>query len=123
LRGARGGLQIARNAANLLQGRQGATAGQIRRFPEVFSMRPSRLLACVAVLGLGLALAACETTAPGAPSLAAAPAPQPPMTHQQAAEECWMGTEKADARMNLDKRADLVDRCIEQKMKGAPPAR
>lgn len=83
-------------------------------------MTSSRLLACLAVLGGALALAACETTGPGAPSLAAAPAPQAPMTHQQAAEECWMGTEKADGRMDLDKRADVVDRCIEQKMKGAP---
>ena len=45
------------------------------------------------------------------------------MTHSQAAMECWMGTEKADAHVNLDKRADIVDRCIEQKMKGAPAAR
>jgi hypothetical protein len=86
-------------------------------------MTPSRLIACLAVLGSALALAACETTGPGAPSMAAAPTPQPPMTHRQAAEECWMGTEKADARMNLDKRADVVDRCIEQKMKGAPAGR
>jgi hypothetical protein len=27
-----------------------------------------------------------------------------------------MGTEKTDARMNLDKRADIVDRCIKDKM-------
>ena len=84
-------------------------------------MRSSRLIACLAVLGCSLALAACETTGPGAPAVAAAP--QPPMTHSQAAMECWMGPEKADAHVNLDKRADIVDRCIEQKMKGAAPAR
>ena len=83
-------------------------------------MTSSRILASLALLGAGLALAGCETTGPGAPALAAAPAPQAPMTHQRAAEECWMGTEKSDARMSLDKRADVVDRCIEQKMKGAP---
>jgi hypothetical protein len=82
-------------------------------------MTSSRILACVAVLGSGLALAACETTGPGAPSMAAAP--QPPMTRQQAAMECWMGTEKADAHVNLDKRADIVDRCIAEKLKNAPP--
>jgi hypothetical protein len=44
------------------------------------------------------------------------------MTHSEAAMECWMGTEKTDARMNLDKRADIVDRCIKDKMsKAAAP--
>jgi hypothetical protein len=84
-------------------------------------MTPSRLIVCLAVLGSGLALAACESTGSGAPAVAAAP--QKPMTHSEAAMECWMGTEKSDGRMNLDKRADIVDRCIEQKMKGAPPNR
>lgn len=82
-------------------------------------MTSTRLIACLTVLGCGLALSACETTGPGAPSVAAAP--QAPLTRQDAAMQCWMGTEKSDARMNLDKRADIVDRCIEQKMKGAPP--
>ena len=81
-------------------------------------MTTSRLITCLAVLGSGLALAACETTGPGAPAVAAA---APPMTRQQASMECWMGTEKTDAHMNLDKRADIVDRCIEQKLKNAPP--
>jgi hypothetical protein len=51
-----------------------------------------------------------------------AAAPQPPMDHARAAEECWMGTEKSDAHMDLDKRADIVDRCIKDKMKGGGPA-
>src|SRR3569832_1664693 len=84
-------------------------------------MTPSRLNVCLAVLGSGHALAACETTGSGAPAGAAAP--QKPMSLSEAAMECWMGTEKSDGRMNLDKRADIVDRCIEQKMKGAPPTR
>ena len=54
--------------------------------------------------------------------MAAAPK-EPPMTHSQAAEECWMGTEKSDARMNLDKRADVVDRCIKDKMRRAQAQR
>jgi len=84
-------------------------------------MNPSRILAVFAVLAVlagGVALSGCETTGPGAPAVAAAP--KPPMTHSQAAMECWMGTEKADAHMDLDKRADIVDRCIKEKMKGAP---
>lgn len=76
----------------------------------------------LAALGLcALALAGCETTGSGPGPVASAP--KPPMTHSRAAEECWMGTEKSDARMNLDQRADVVDRCIKEKMKGAdaPP--
>ena len=82
-------------------------------------MNPSRILAVFAVLAVlagGVALSGCETTGPGAPAVAAAP--QPPMTHSRAAMECWMGTEKADGRMDIDKRADIVDRCIRDKMKG-----
>jgi hypothetical protein len=65
-----------------------------------------------------VALAACESTPPGAPPPAAATAPEPPMTHSRAATECWMATEKGHADMNLDKRADIVTKCIAQKMKG-----
>lgn len=87
-------------------------------------MTAVRLPAFLPLAALGvcaLALAGCETTGAGPGPMAAAP--KPPMTHSQAAEECWMGTEKSDARMNLDKRADVVDRCIKDKMKGAgaPP--
>jgi type IV pilus biogenesis protein CpaD/CtpE len=83
-------------------------------------MISSRLPLRLAVLAIaGVALAACETTGSG-PQASVAAAPQQPMTHTEAAMECWMGTEKSDARMNLDKRADIVDRCIARKMKGAP---
>jgi hypothetical protein len=40
-----------------------------------------------------------------------------PMTHSRAARECWMRTERTSARENLDKRADLVNKCIEDKMR------
>ena len=42
-----------------------------------------------------------------------------PMTHSRAARECWMKTEKTDAHADLDKRADLVNKCIDDKMKAA----
>ena len=42
-----------------------------------------------------------------------------PMTRTRAARECWMKTEKANPRENLDKRADIVNKCIEDKMKAA----
>ena len=42
-----------------------------------------------------------------------------PMTHSRAARECWMRTEKGSAHENLDKRAELVNKCIDEKMKAA----
>jgi hypothetical protein len=67
----------------------------------------------------GLALAGCETTGTG-PGPVAQAAPQPPLTHAQAAEQCWMSTERGHADMDLDKRADIVTQCIKDKMKDMP---
>jgi hypothetical protein len=78
-----------------------------------------------ALLAMALALAGCETTGTGAgPAAQAAVAgpPQPPMTHSRAAQECWMSTEKGAGSQNLDKRADFVTKCIEDKMKAADAA-
>jgi hypothetical protein len=44
------------------------------------------------------------------------------MTRSRAAAECWMATEKGRADMDLDKRADVVNKCIDQKMKGEKTA-
>jgi hypothetical protein len=82
-------------------------------------MSPFRsLLSFAAAAGCILLLAGCETTGTG-PLAASAPPqpPQPPMTRTRAASECWMETEKSNPSMNLDKRADLVDRCIDKKLK------
>jgi hypothetical protein len=82
---------------------------------------PTRITAYLMVPLLVLAaagLAACETTGLGTTTEAAKPA-EPPMTHTRAAEQCWMAAEKAHAALPLDKRADIVDKCIEQKMKAA----
>jgi hypothetical protein len=70
------------------------------------------------VLLAGLALGGCETTGAGAAAVAAKP-PAPPMTHARAATECWMSTEKGHADTDLDKRADAVTKCIDEKMKAA----
>ncbi len=80
----------------------------------------ARLALLAACAGL---LAGCETTgSSGAGALAAAP-PEPPMTRSRAAADCWMNTEKMGANANLDKRADFVTKCIDDKMKTAsgPP--
>ena len=86
----------------------------------MIAVRLGALLPLAALGVCALALAGCETTGTGPGPMAAAP--KPPMTHSRAAEECWMGTEKPDAHMNLDQRADIVDRCIKDKMKGAGTA-
>lgn len=69
-----------------------------------------------------LLLAGCETTGSGPGTPATAKPAEAPMTHSRAAQECWMATEKGYASADLDKRADLVTKCIDDKMKGAPPA-
>jgi hypothetical protein len=79
------------------------------------------LFGAVLLLLAGIALSGCQTTGTEAPATQTAkPAaePEPPMTHERAATECWMATEKGRADMSLDKRADIVTKCIEQKMKG-----
>jgi hypothetical protein len=80
----------------------------------------------------GAALAGCESTKSEGPSasalpalpalLASKPAEEPPMTRSRAAMECWMKTEKGSANANLDKRADTVTKCINDKMKTAQAA-
>jgi hypothetical protein len=98
------------------------------------------------LVSCALALAACETDgtgptatdAPRAEPAAAKPdaaavrtqaakPPEPvrdaePMTRSRAARECWMRTEKGNAREDLDRRADLVNKCIDEKMKAASTA-
>jgi hypothetical protein len=100
----------------------------------------------VLLAACALALAACQTdgaspTASDAPKAEvtsakpdaaapktqaakpAEPVPEEPMTRTRAARECWMKTEKGSAHEDLDKRADVVNKCIDEKLKaaGAPP--
>ncbi len=69
------------------------------------TIRPAALAALLVLAGA--ALGGCETTGGGPPAHAAAPAQ--PLTHQEAALQCWMATEKDAAHMTLDRRADIVD--------------
>ena len=75
------------------------------------------LLAALAAL----TLTACETTGSGPAAEAAKPL-EPPMTHARAATQCWMSTEKGSAGKDIDKRADIVTKCIDDKMKAAKTA-
>jgi hypothetical protein len=75
-----------------------------------------RLIAsCLAVF----VLAGCNTDGGGTPGLAAAPAAKPKLTHTDAAKQCWMATEHGGGSVSLDKRADIVTKCIDDKMKAA----
>ncbi len=75
---------------------------------------PRRALSLAAVLLAG-ALAGCNTDGTGAPEAQAAK----PMTRTDAARECWMATEHGRQDISLDKRADIVDKCIKDKMSAA----
>jgi hypothetical protein len=69
-------------------------------------------------------LGGCQTDGTGIDaSLATANSAEPKtktVTHTEAAAQCWMSTEKGAASLSLDKRADVVNKCIDDKMKGAP---
>ena len=62
----------------------------------------------------------------GLPVVQAAAAPEeaakPPLTHSEAAMQCWMSVEKGRADASLDKRADVVTKCINDKMTEKPRA-
>ena len=114
---------------------------------SVSAIRTIRTAASLAVLTAALALAACETDGTGQASAdtpkaqAASARPEPaaakpetpptqtarpaedgePMTRARAARECWMRTEKVNPHQDLDKRADVVNKCIEDKLKGVAP--
>ena len=80
--------------------------------------RPTRALrtrSLALLVFAAAALAGCNTD--GAGSMAQAPAP---MTRQRAATICWANTEKDAGKMTLDRRADVVTKCIDDKMKAAP---
>ncbi len=94
----------------------------------MFKTRHPLSLACGAVL-LAALLSGCQTdgdgpgpfaalTAPAKPAEPEKP-PEPPMTKSRAAMQCWMETEKGHASGDLDKRADVVNKCIDQKLKTA----
>ena len=91
-------------------------------------MTPSTAKAlAVLLLACSPLLAACQTDTPAAPTAQSAPQPAPqaeqeaapPMTRQEAAAQCWMSVEKTHKSAGLDQRADIVTKCINEKMKAA----
>jgi hypothetical protein len=91
------------------------------RFPTFATRATISRAGSLALLVIAAAaLAGCETAGPGPAAQAAKP--EPPMTHSRAATECWMSTEKGRAGQSLDQRADIVTKCIDEKMKAAQAA-
>jgi hypothetical protein len=116
---------------------------------SVSTSRTVRTVASLAILTGALALTACQTDGSGpaaadAPKAQAAsvrpesPGAKPetpptqtarpaapaddggePMTRTRAARECWMRTEKTNPHQDLDRRADIVNKCIDDKLKAA----
>ncbi len=74
-----------------------------------------RALRAAPLLAAACALAGCQTDGTAAPAARAAP-----VSHHAAALECWMATEHGHADLPLDKRANLVDACIKDRMAGKP---
>lgn len=88
---------------------------------------PTRISTRLAiVIVAATALPGCETTGsvgPAAQAMKPADKPaEPPMTRARAASICWMSTEKGHASMSIDRRADIVTKCIDDKMRGAQAA-
>jgi hypothetical protein len=94
------------------------------------------ILRVLTLIALAAALAGCNTAddpfsfvteaspqARQALAQAPEPKPEPPMTHARAAQICWAKTERGALRTNLDKRADVVTRCIADTLQAAhaPP--
>ena len=73
----------------------------------------------VLLLACSPLLAACQTDASGPSAQAAPQEAPPPLTRQEAAAQCWMSVEKTHKNTGLDQRADIVTKCIDDKMKAA----
>jgi hypothetical protein len=67
---------------------------------------------------LAFALAGCQTDSTGAPTPVAQAAPNQIPRHE-AALQCWQSVEKGRKDLPLDTRADIVTRCVDEKMQAA----
>jgi hypothetical protein len=77
-----------------------------------------RILASGLVVLAAGGLAGCSTDGTPSPG-PVAQAPKPSLARSEAAKQCWMAAEKGRKDMSLDKRADVVTKCIDDKLKAA----
>jgi len=81
-------------------------------------MAGQKIAACLFLLGMLTALSGCaadSTATPLAPAPVAEPAPQR-LTATQINEQCWMSPE-INKVSDLDRRAKLVDKCVNARTK------
>jgi len=84
--------------------------------------RPLRLLSIATLFALS-ACAGGSGSADLAPAAApqptaAAPAPQEPLTPEKAKADCWMKYEGDKKIKNIDQRLSLVEKCVDEMMRG-----
>lgn len=80
-------------------------------------MRNSAFVVSVMLAAAALAGCASETKVASAPD---AQAPKKSsLTRSDAAKQCWMAAEKGRKDLPLDKRADVVTKCIDDKLNAA----
>jgi hypothetical protein len=85
---------------------------------RTFARLPSAL-----ALAAALSLAACAGGGAQQPRAQATVSGEtPPSTPQEAKTQCWMRYENKSAPRDLDKRMELVDKCIQEKMQQLPRA-
>jgi hypothetical protein len=79
---------------------------------------PSAKILAVLLIAGSPALTGCKTD--GTNAQAAAEAPGRPQARHEVALQCWGSVDKAHKTMGLDQRADLVSKCIDDRLKGQP---
>lgn len=72
---------------------------------------------------LAASLGGCTTDGTVAPGPVAQAPKASALTRPEAAKQCWMATEKGRKDISLDKRADIVTKCIDDKLKAAESAK
>jgi hypothetical protein len=78
----------------------------------------SAKILAILLVAVSPALTGCKTDGTNAQAAAEAPA-HPPARHEVALQ-CWASVDKTHKTMGLDQRADVVSKCIDDKLKGQP---
>ena len=80
---------------------------------------PSVKILAVLLIAASPALTGCKTDGTNAQA-AAADAPAHPPARHEVALQCWATVDKTHKSMGLDQRADFVNKCIDDRLKGQP---
>jgi hypothetical protein len=80
---------------------------------------PSAKILAVLLIAASPALTGCKTDGTNAQA-AAADAPAHPPARHEVALQCWATVDQTHKSMGLDQRADFVNKCIDDRLKGQP---